>query len=350
MLCDPYAPFGFRAFPDQPDLPACGVGLTLDQVEAISSNPNPFPDDPYFSALRPDQYAAAAANLRAELATRQRVGLGETGFFAYLAQRLSRLEGLAMDVVPFDQQALAEALIRSGQLTLPPEAFQTEAARFALAKALQPDPVPALPIFRPNIALGGSNVGILDSILGGLSSVGGAVTTALPSIIQALPALAQAGVIRGDVGAFFAPSMPAMMNAQSALSPVGFSPAQLSFLPGLMGTIARNPAAAGAAGAILGDIAIDSLQGLFGGGASCGASRPAVMAPTLFRTNACGKASLPARTQVIGPDGAIYVVASLGRATRGSRERSVMKRLARDNGFKIARSGSGGGGRRRRPL
>ncbi len=196
-------------------------------------------------------------------------------------------------------------------------------------------------------------MGILDSILGGLNSVGGAVASSIPSILQALPALAQAGIIRGDVGAALAPQLTmAGMMTSSNDSIVGssFIGPLAGVLGGLGGMVARNPAAAGAAGAIAGDLAIDALQGLLGGGmGSCGASRPAVQAPTLFRMNACGKSSISARTQVIGPDGAIYVVANLGRATRGSREAGVMRRLARDNGFTVGRRGAARGGRRRRP-
>lgn len=59
--------------------------------------------------------------------------------------------------------------------------------------------------------------------------------------------------------------------------------------------------------------------------------------------------SLPARQQVIGPDGSLYIIQSLGKATRGSREESAMRRLAKQNGFTVARKGAGVRSRRRRP-
>lgn len=71
-------------------------------------------------------------------------------------------------------------------------------------------------------------------------------------------------------------------------------------------------------------------------------------ASNLFRARP-GGSYLPSRIQVKGPDGQIHVLINAGRATRGSREKSVMRRLARDNGFKLARYGTGGGRSRRRP-
>jgi len=174
----------------------------------------------------------------------------------------------------------------------------------------------------------------------------GSLVGAIPSL---LTSLANAGVIRGSVGQALAP-----MNA-SAMSAVGMQPASFvasAALPVLLG---------GGGGALqtLGNLssmgnlasnAMNLLGGLFGnGGNACGAGpQPVVMAPTLFRTNACGKSTLPSRVQVMGPNGAIYVVANLGRATRGASEGRVMRRLARDNGFTVARRGSGARGRRRR--
>jgi len=166
------------------------------------------------------------------------------------------------------------------------------------------------------------------------------------AIVPLLTQLAQAGVIRGSVGQALAP-MPMAPNAMIA-SAVGMSPSGfLPFAPSLGGALTLP-----AAGTILGagSLAIDAMQalsGLFGSAPSCGGARPAVQAPSLFRMNACGKSTLPSRTQVIGPDGAIYVVANLGRATRGSSEGRVMRRLARDNGFVVSRRGAARG--RRRP-
>lgn len=171
----------------------------------------------------------------------------------------------------------------------------------------------------------------------------GSIVGALPGLLSSL---SQAGVIRGSVGQAFAP-----MQA----NPVGMAPA-----------IATNlfPLPPAAGGGVL-DQAMRALQALGGvgsgvatignllpgvGGASCGAGvQPVVSAPTLFRTNSCGRSSPVSRVQVMGPNGAIYVFANLGRATRGSNEARVMRRLARDNGFVLGRRGSSARGRRRRP-
>lgn len=78
--------------------------------------------------------------------------------------------------------------------------------------------------------------------------------------------------------------------------------------------------------------------------------QPVVQAPTLFRNNPCGGVRPVSRVQVMGPNGAIYVFANLGRATRGSNEFRVMKRLAKDNGYSCHKGGMGGRRyRRRRP-
>jgi len=190
---------------------------------------------------------------------------------------------------------------------------------------------------------GGDGMGILDTILSGAGAIGGV----LGPVIQALPQLAQAGIIRGDVGAFFNPNQGQnMIPSASQGSPVGFDATFAALLPQLGRVAGMVP---GVVGSVGGALSIADTLGLLGagGGGGCGVARGAVMAPSLFRTNACGKTSLPARTQVMGPDGAIYVVANLGRATRGSREAGVMRRLARDNGFTVGRRGSTGG--RRRP-
>src|SRR5262249_7798647 len=148
--------------------------------------------------------------------------------------------------------------------------------------------------------------------------------TLLGSAVPLLQALANAGVIRGSVGQALAP-MAAMSQNQMVPSAVGMAPAGvLPLSPARGRTSLTHPLALPSPSTIMagGAMAIEAgqlISSLFGSsGSSCGGARPVVMAPTLFRTNACGKSSLPARTQVMGPDGAIYVVANLGRATRGS--------------------------------
>lgn len=173
----------------------------------------------------------------------------------------------------------------------------------------------------------------------------GTLLQAAPSILGILQQAAQAGLIRGDVGAFLAPQpmAPMVMNpvvpSATGTMPAGFAMPDMT----LLAQIGQLSGALQLGGSM--------ISSLFGSGTptGCGGARGAVMAPTLFSTNACGRSSIRARTQVIGPDGSIYVVANLGRATRGSREQSVMRSLARQNGFTVARRGSSRGGSRRRP-
>jgi hypothetical protein len=160
----------------------------------------------------------------------------------------------------------------------------------------------------------------------------GSIVASLPSLLSSL---AQAGVIRGSVGQAFAPNQ--MQMSAVGMVPAGFAPS--SSLASILGLAP--------AGTEMG-VAIENMLGL-GSPQRCGGPRPAVSAPSLFRTNNCGRSSLPARQQVVGPDGAIYVIASLGRATRGASEGRVMRRLARDNGFTCARKGTGSRRARRRP-
>jgi len=172
---------------------------------------------------------------------------------------------------------------------------------------------------------------------------GGFLSSILSSLPSLLTGLAQAGVIRGSVGQALAPMV--------SMTPAGMVPST-SFVPagltGILGPIMNNP------GAVLGgaSLAVDAMQalaGLFGGGSSCGRGQPVVDAPQLFRMNACGGMTLPSRIQVRAPNGSIYILASLGRAVRGSREAGVMRRLAKDNGFTVARRGSARARGRRRP-
>lgn len=195
-----------------------------------------------------------------------------------------------------------------------------------------------------------------EGFFGGLLST---IAATLPSIVNTVGSLAQAGVIRGSVGEFFAPQQGAMMMnpvlpTAVGMSPVGFVPAagSLGSILSTLGSAAMgSPTVAGAMGGMAA-LGVDQLLSLLGGGgtsAGCGVRRPPMQIPQLFRTNACGRVSLPSRQQVIGPDGQLYIIASLGRAVRGASEARVMRRLARDNGFTVARRGSGRGRARRRP-
>lgn len=195
-----------------------------------------------------------------------------------------------------------------------------------------------------------------EGFFGGLLST---IAATLPSIVQTVGGLAQAGVIRGSVGEFFAPQQGMMMMnpvlpTAVGTSPVGFVPAAASLgsiLQTLGSAAMGSPTVSGAMGGMAA-LGIDQLLGLIGSGGAasgCGVRRPPMQIPQLFRTNACGRVSLPSRQQVIGPDGQLYIIASLGRAVRGSSEARVMRRLARDNGFTVQRRGTGGRRGRRRP-
>jgi len=88
-----------------------------------------------------------------------------------------------------------------------------------------------------------------------------------------------------------------------------------------------------------GNTAAQALLAAVAGGA--GGSAGPVDCPSLFRQ---GNRStyMPSRQQVRGPDGRVYVIANLGLATHGSREKSVMKQLASSNGYVTRRRHSGG--------
>lgn len=178
-------------------------------------------------------------------------------------------------------------------------------------------------------------------------SSGGIVGSILGAIPSVLTGLAQAGVIRGSVGQALAPQP--MVPSAVGMTPAGFFPS--ATLPAVLGALPSLPTLGGIATTInAGSAAMNMLSGLssfFTSSPKCGASRPPVSAPTLFRMTPCGGMRLPARQQVIGPDGSLYVIQSLGKATRGSREQSAMRRLARDNGFVVSRRGGARGSRRR---
>lgn len=249
------------------------------------------------------------------------------------------------------QADLARALIASGQLRLGPEAFQTPEAMAALRAALAGGSMssswfglggispggttPFNPFGAPTFVDGGGG-GILPDAVGG-GSILGSLASALPGI---LTGLAQAGVIRGSVGNFLAP-----MQQMAAAAPMQqFVP--IAGLPAsVAGLLNLTPTQVMAGGSLALD-AMQMLSGLFGGGSS---GRGPVDAPSLFRMTASGT-RLPARQQVRGPDGSLYIIQSLGKATRGSREISAMRRLANTNGYTVARRGTRGRGRgRRRP-
>jgi len=230
--------------------------------------------------------------------------------------------------------------------------------------------LPMIPSLVPTfsaVAPGAIGASMPDSFLGTLLN-------AVPGI---LTNLAQAGVIRGAVGQALAPMammgtpivpgmqmVPGLSDGTAAFAnlcnsdPTGTCQRNLALAltggaPGIMSNpLFFSPTPAQPSGSMIGDL-MNLVNGIIGpvwtgGQTGCGRSAPPMQAPTLFRTNACGKTSLPARQQVIGPDGQLYVIASLGRATRGAREESTMRRLARQNGFTVARKGSTRSTRRRR--
>ena len=183
-----------------------------------------------------------------------------------------------------------------------------------------------------------------DSFGGGF--LGGLVNS-LPGL---LTGLAQAGVIRGSVGNFLAPMQanPVGMSPTFATNLVPLPPAPPTGGGSLLEQAMRALQAIGGAGQ-----AVQTVSNFFpggGSGGSCGSRvQPVVQAPSLFRMNACGGTSPVSRVQVMGPNGAIYVFQNLGRATRGSNEARVARRLARDNGFTLGRRGGAALRRRRRP-
>lgn len=346
--CEPYLDFGFTIAPPGVLLPNC---TTLDRVRDRATR------EPAIAAVLPAIYDQIYLG-----ATYQEKAAGLRALEALVSVPFDASVGMAGGNV-FSQELLAQQLIASGQLTLGPEAFQSPAARAALAMALaMPTASPVggsmssswfglggiapggtTPILPFGFQAGGSGSSVLFPDAaggGGGSDVFGSLLGALPGL---LTGLAQAGVIRGSVGNALAPMQ--QIFPQAAL-PATTTQAVLQTLLGGVANLTPTQVMAG------GSLAIDAMQmlsGLFGtNGATCGA-RPPVQAPSLFRMGCGGRMSLPARQQVVGPDGSLYVIASLGKATRGSREESTMRRLARQNGFTVARKGSARSRGRRRP-
>jgi len=299
----------------------------------------------------------AIVQLARDELTRGEIGLG----VASLAEMRS-MSAPIFATGAIRQEDLARALIASGDLRLGPEAFQSPDARAALAMGLQMALQASASPTGGNMSsawfgLGGSAPGFSFPITG----FGGTI----PQFPVSVDAVGGGGLL-GTFGGLLntglqlfganqqANAQEDLLKLQLQIAQANAMAAQQSFLPGL--GAATLPAILGGIGTGVGTGAVAAgmgmLQSLFtgGGGMGCGVSRPPVQAPSLFRTNACGKMSLPARQQVIGPDGSLYIVASLGKATRGSREQSTMRRLARQNGFTVTRAGGRSSRRsRRRP-
>lgn len=133
-------------------------------------------------------------------------------------------------------------------------------------------------------------------------------------------------------------------NLPQNVSPPNGSAVATSFVPVTTAGINLPAVLGGALGGMvaeggsdmLGSL-INSVGGLFIGGGSMGP----VSCPQLFRQGQ-QRPYLPSRIQVMGPNGQIYILANMGRATRGSREQSVMRRIAKREGYTCRRRGSGG--------
>lgn len=350
---DPNSPRLFVIIGGRPDLPAVqigrqafyrlpyirtGVPASLTQREYLTSL---VAVDPTVNLVPPSAYSNPNVNSQTQALLKTIAELRG-------AMQESQMLGPEAFQTPEAMAALARALISTGQLQLGPEAFQTPAAMAALRAALaggnmssswfglggiSPGGTTPFNPFGPPTFVDGGGGGILPDAVGG-GSILGSLASALPGI---LTGLAQAGVIRGSVGQFLAP-MQQMAAPMQQLVPIAGLPASVA---GLL-NISPSTVMAG------GSLAIDAMQmlsGLFGGSSS---GRGPVDAPSLFRMTASGT-RLPARQQVRGPDGSLYIIQSLGKATRGSREISAMRRLAKTNGFTVSRAGVGRRRGRRRP-
>ncbi|MEY2849677.1 MAG: hypothetical protein RI885_2344, partial [Actinomycetota bacterium] len=203
---------------------------------------------------------------------------------------------------------------------------------------------------------GGQTEGFLGGLLGAVKGALGAITS--PTGINLLQGLAQAGVVRGSLGQALAPQQQAPVYGAPPTPGGGLQGMTLQDLYNAI----QNPMGAVSPALVNGGLQALGIQATSGpiyGPSPYGAVNPATGLPMvglpqngnggLFRARPAGY-YLPSRIQVVGPDGQLYVLANLGRATRGSRERSVAKSLAKHEGFKLVRYGAGGGRRgRRRP-
>jgi len=345
--CEPYVDFGILVQP-QDELPNCAL---LDLAREIG---------------RPDLAEDLYAGVPAPTAADRQVRLTATRTLEQIrAARILNVSSPMAMTTTWDQQKLAEALIASGQLTLGADAFRSPDAQAALAMALAAaSTATASPtggsMSAPWFGLGGSAPGLSFPI--SFQPFGSTPFAALPPAGDAAGGGGGGGFfdLLGtglQIGGQFFLQQQAARQAEELLkqqqrllqqqSMLGFAPAApglaVPFLGPLLGGMA------GGLGTGLVQEGMSMLGNLLGGaGPSCG-RRPPQMAPSLFRTGCSGKPSLPSRQQIIGPDGNLYVIASLGRATRGSREASTMRRLARDNGFKVSRTGNAGRRGRRSP-
>lgn len=260
----------------------------------------------------------------------------------------------------FDFDPFPEVPISGGNLPAPEDVL-------GFLKGGFPSESPTGSAGAPPITGGGGFTDLLFDIL----------RTGVQNAPAILRVLADAGVVRGSVGQAFATPAPAapemsmptgggaagvnqIARALAALNARGIPATaadfvQLSEGQSFAGTIAAivrrylPEIVAGAAGSAVGGMLggeggvdeqtlVDQVLGLFGGNGGGGG---VASCPSLFRMRKQGS-YLPSRIQVMGPDGNVYVLANLGRATRGSRETSVLKRLAKDNGYVTRRRSSGG--------
>ena len=184
---------------------------------------------------------------------------------------------------------------------------------------------------------------------GGGGFLGGLLDVIQQGVEIATP-LARAGVIRGDVGeALSGGNVPAVQPGATAQPFAGSLAGILEAVAGDLIADAGRSMVEGALGDDDGeDDAVEfdesaaleaTLRRLQTGQLAprVNGNAPA-SCPSLFRMSTA-RPYIPSRVQVMGPDGQVYVLANLGRATRGSREGSVLKRLARDNGMVCRRRG-----------
>lgn len=220
----------------------------------------------------------------------------------------------------------------------------------------------AIPTFNPTSIDAGSPPITTTSggVLSGLGTIGQVLDAASGPIVGILQLLAQRGVIRGTVGDLLAPQV---VNVQSMQSPsAGVSAGNVAAMNlaaggGNVGLLEQLALALGASqtnsigdGSMTGNMlaGLENLLGVNQGG--CGSSTlrvPMAGAMALYKQG-CGKQYIPRRILVDGPDGVPVVLYNAGKATIGSRETSVARSIARRQGFKLSRYGSGGGRRRRR--
>lgn len=265
--------------------------------------------------------------------------------------------------------ALRERAMSSGFMTpgFNPDAMVPSADQFVNQLSTDPVGIPG-----PVQGGGGSTAGSAGDLLGQLfdllSSIPGigplldligALGATAGAIVQVLGPLVAAGIIRGEAANIInglsqglgvtqmpdgTPTGPvAGTGAGGDIGSGDVSTATEANLLSCLTAIATGQSDANVQMACANNPEIQALlragsmvPGLAGGTGM----RPNMMTcPGLFKSARSTAFRIPSRVYVDNPDGSVQVLINAGRATRGSREKSVLRSLAKENGFVVRRRG-----------